>query len=122
MRPLAERSIRTCLECSCVDDKDVGQQTGAMAANTRRVPAGCVRMCFSDELHVFVECPAYISIWAKYGRDVCFQGRNMRTIVTEAAQLALVSFLSEIWETRCAVLSDALRYYGRGSSRCYSGL
>jgi hypothetical protein len=33
---------------------------------------------------------------AKYGSDLSFHGRRMRTNMTEAPQLALASFLSDI--------------------------
>ena len=51
-----------------------------------------------------MECPAYDSLQARYGSDLGFQGRSMRTIMTEVPQLALASFLSEIWETRHVAL------------------
>jgi hypothetical protein len=51
-----------------------------------------------------IKCPAYSSLRAKYGRGLGFQGRSMRTIMIEAPQLALASFLSEIWEARYAAL------------------
>ena len=73
-----ERAARTCRLCAC----------GAV----------------EDELHVFMECPAHDSLRARYGSDLGFQGRSMRTIMTEAPQLALASFLSEIWETRHVAL------------------
>jgi hypothetical protein len=73
-----ERAARTCRLCAC----------GAV----------------EDELHVFMECPAYDSLRARYGSDLGFQGHSMRTIMTEAPQLALASFLSEIWETRHVAL------------------
>ncbi len=57
-----------------------------------------------DELHVFMECPAHDSLRAKYGSDLGFQGRSMRTMMTEVPQLALASLLSEIWETRHVAL------------------
>jgi hypothetical protein len=69
-----ERAARTCRLCAC----------GAV----------------EDELHVFMECPAYDSLQARYGSDLGFQGRSMRTIMTEVPQLALASF----WETRHVAL------------------
>ncbi len=36
---------------------------------------------------------------SKYRSDLGFQRHNMRTIMTEAPQLALASCLSKIWET-----------------------
>jgi hypothetical protein len=45
-----------------------------------------------------MEYPAYDTV--AYGSDLGFQGRSMRTIMTEDPQLALASFLSEIWEMR----------------------
>lgn len=44
------------------------------------------------------------SLWGKYGSDFGCQGRSMRTIVTEAPQLALASSLSQIREIIYAVL------------------
>ncbi len=56
---------------------------------------------------MFIECPAYNSLRAKYGSDLGFQGHSMRTIMAEALELALASFLSEIWETRYVALKRA---------------
>ncbi len=59
---------------------------------------------------MFMECPAYDSLRAKYWSDLGFQGRSMRAIMNEAPQLALASFLSDIWETRHVALKrTALR-------------
>ncbi|EFJ52936.1 hypothetical protein VOLCADRAFT_86433 [Volvox carteri f. nagariensis] len=57
-----------------------------------------------DEMHARVECPAYTTTRAKYERDLAFQGRDMRMIMTEAPLLALARFLSEVWETRHVAL------------------
>jgi hypothetical protein len=64
-----------------------------------RVTVGCVRW-MTRYLHVVVEWPAYDSLRAKYGSDLGFQGHSMRTIMPEAPQLALASFLSVICEMR----------------------
>jgi hypothetical protein len=58
-----ERASRTCSLCAC----------GAV----------------EDELHVFMECAAFDSLRVKYGSDLGFQGRSMRTSMTEVPQLAL---------------------------------
>ena len=75
-----------------------------MAVNAPRNCRLCACGAVEDELHVFMECPAYDSLRARYGSDLGFQGRSMRTIMTEAPQLALARFLSEIWETRHVAL------------------
>ncbi len=68
--------------------------------NGREHAARACRLCAcgaaEDELHVFMECPAYDRLRAKYGGDLGFQGRSMRTTMTKAPRLALASFLSEI--------------------------
>jgi hypothetical protein len=74
----------------------------------REHAARACRLCacgaVEDELHAVMECPAYDSLRAKYGSDLGFQGRSMRTIMTEAPKLAFAGFLSEIWETRHVAL------------------
>jgi hypothetical protein len=98
--PAQLKSLGICIECSRLSGWAVGswRSTGLTAVNA---PAcGAVE----DELLVFMECPASNSLRARYGSDLGFQGRSLRTIMTEAPQLALASFLSEIWETRHVAL------------------
>ncbi|EFJ47785.1 hypothetical protein VOLCADRAFT_105024 [Volvox carteri f. nagariensis] len=90
----------------------------------RRPRTAGLRLCdcgaVEDEMHVFVESPAYASSTrAKYERDLAFQGRNMRTIMTEAPPLALARFLSEVWETRHVALK-ALRAEADEGGRWWS--
>jgi hypothetical protein len=69
----------------------------------------CACGAVEDEQHVCIECLAYNSLGAMYGSDLGVQGRSMRTIMNEAPQMALASFLTEFWETRIATLRRTVR-------------
>jgi hypothetical protein len=62
---------------------------------------GCMHAC----VYIWSAQLTIACLRARYGSELGFQGRSMRTIMTEAPQLALASFLSEICvgdEARCA--------------------
>ncbi|EFJ43161.1 hypothetical protein VOLCADRAFT_96704 [Volvox carteri f. nagariensis] len=82
--------------------EDVDDDSSTATLREQQLLCDC--RAVEDEMHVFVECPAYASTRAKYERDLALQGRNMRTIMTAAPPLALARFLSEVWETRHVAL------------------
>jgi hypothetical protein len=77
------------------------RSTGLTAAKAPRVRVGCVPVERWKTKYICYVVPSlrYRSLRAKYGSDLGFQLRSMRTITTEASQLALGQRISEIWET-----------------------